>query len=342
MKRKGAPAKEGKCPRDAPKDQKCDNCRSKKGACQFAARIAAANATLSPGEPSTSERPRPQAAADSDMDDAEPRPSRERKAPERWQCDANITSRATGTRRPDSCCSCSEPTTSDESAAPKPKFTGPMDKYLSDKRVEAAVNRAVKSITDNPADLERELRDFAQTAEGWRQKSMSLEQENDAIQNKLDKVTKELEKVKKKAAREIGNFDDAEDHQAILKAIVGSGYVHDQSGRRLLRMHAAAIVEKIQATAKGMSSRTLCRTRRSSSARLTTRSPRASRLSRSMSRTSSCATFSFLRCLSSPTFFSYEPRTARKSCSCSLERAGIFTTARLCHGMLVPSWQRDE
>jgi hypothetical protein len=83
MKRKGAPAKEGKCPRDAPKDQKCDNCRSKKGACQFAARIAAANATLSPGEPSTSERPRPQAAADSDMDDAEPRPSRERKAPER-------------------------------------------------------------------------------------------------------------------------------------------------------------------------------------------------------------------------------------------------------------------
>jgi hypothetical protein len=28
-----------------------------------------------------------------------------------------------------------------------------MDKYLSDKRVEAAVNRAVKSITDNPADL---------------------------------------------------------------------------------------------------------------------------------------------------------------------------------------------
>ena len=255
MKRKGAPAKEGKCPRDAPKDQKCDNCRSKKGACQFAARIAAANATLSPGEPSTSERPRPQAAADSDMDDAEPRPSRERKAPERWQCDANITSRATGTRRPDSCCSCSEPTTSDESAAPKPKFTGPMDKYLSDKRVEAAVNRAVKSITDNPADLERELRDFARTGEDWRQKSMSLEQENEAIRKKLDKVTKELEKVKKEAAREIGNFNDAEDHKAILKAIVGNGYAHDESGRRLLRMHAAAIVEKIQDSTFGPKNR---------------------------------------------------------------------------------------
>ena len=251
MKRKGAPAKEGKCPRDAPKDQKCDNCRLRKGACQFAARIAAANATLSPGEPSTSERSRPQAAADSDMDDAEPRPSRERKAPERWQCDANITSRATGTRRPDSCCSCSEPTTSDESAAPKPKFTGPMDKYLSDKRVEAAVNRAVKSITDNPADLERELRAFAETSEGWRQKSMTLQQENDAIQKKLDKVTKELEKVKKEAAREIGNFSDAEDHKAILKAIVGKGYANDESGRHLLRKHAAAIVEKIQEKAKG-------------------------------------------------------------------------------------------
>ena len=53
------------------------------------------------------------------------------------------------------------------------------DKYLSDRRVEAAVNRAVKSTTDNPADLERELRafKFAQTGEDWRQKSMTLEQE---------------------------------------------------------------------------------------------------------------------------------------------------------------------
>ena len=45
------------------------------------------------------------------------RPSRERKAPERIEVD-QLRSRATGTRRPDSCCSCSEPTTSDESAAP--------------------------------------------------------------------------------------------------------------------------------------------------------------------------------------------------------------------------------
>ncbi len=59
--------------------------------------------------------------------------------------------------------------------------------------------------------------------------------------------------VKKEAAREIGNFNDAEleDHKAILKAIVGNGNAHDESGRRLLRMLAAAIVEKIQATAKG-------------------------------------------------------------------------------------------
>ena len=126
-----------------------------------------------------------------------------------------------------------------------------MDKYLSDKRVEAAVNRAVKSITDNPADLERELRAFAETSEGWRQKSMTLQQENDAIQKKLYKVTKELEKDKKEAAREIGNFSDAEDHKAILKAIVGKGYANDESGRHLLRKHAAAIVEKIQEKAKG-------------------------------------------------------------------------------------------
>ena len=205
---------------------------------------------------STSEPPRPQPFADTDEHEVPSmcdQPKRKRKAPERFEVDANITSRATGQRwSAHSCCPShmdAEPSTSEP--APKPKFTGPMDKYLSDRRVEAAVNRAVKSITDNPADLERELRAFAQTGEDWRQKSMTLEQEKEAIQKKLDKVTKELEKVKKEAAFEIGNFSDAEDHQAILKAIVGNGYRHDESGRRLLRMHAAAIVETIQATAKG-------------------------------------------------------------------------------------------
>ncbi len=38
-----------------------------------------------------------------------------------------------------------------------------------------------------------------------------------------------------------------------------------------------------------------------------------------------------------PTFLSYEPRTARGSCSCSLERAGIFTTGPPCHGTLAPA-----
>jgi hypothetical protein len=49
-----------------------------------------------------------------------------------------------------------------------------------------------------------------------------------------------------------------------------------------------------------MLSRTLCRTHRSSLARLTTRGPRASRLSRSMSRTSSCATVTFRVLLALP------------------------------------------
>jgi hypothetical protein len=50
--------------------------------------------------------------------------------------------------------------------SPKPKSTGPMDKCrdLSDKRVEAAVNRAVKSITDNPTDWEITERDSRPTA----------------------------------------------------------------------------------------------------------------------------------------------------------------------------------
>ena len=99
--------------------------------------------------------------------------------------------------------------------------------------------------------MERELRAFAQTGEDWRQKSMTLEQEKEAIQKKLDKVTKELEKVKRAAAREIGDFNDAEDHRAILKAIVGNGYEHDESGRRLLRNHAAAIVGQVEGKAKG-------------------------------------------------------------------------------------------
>ena len=153
----------------------------------FAARIAAGNALPSPDEPSTSKPRTTQPAADSDMDNAEPRPSRERKAPERIEV-GDLRSFATGKRRSaHSCCPShmdTDPSTSEP--APQPKFTGPMDKFLSDKRVEAAVNRAVKSITDNPADLERELRDFARTGEEWRQKSMSLEQENEAIRKKLD------------------------------------------------------------------------------------------------------------------------------------------------------------
>ena len=94
MKRKDAARTEGTCPRDAPKDEKCANCRSKKGACLVAARIAAGNALPSPDEPSTSKPRTTQPAADSDMDDAEPRPSRERKAPERIEVD-DLRSRAT-------------------------------------------------------------------------------------------------------------------------------------------------------------------------------------------------------------------------------------------------------
>ena len=223
MKRKGAPTKEGKCPRDAPKDQKCDNCRLRKGACQFAARIAAANAILSPDEPSTSERPTPQPAADFDMDDAEPRPSRERKVPERIQVD-DLRSFATGKRRSTHSCYANhidaEPSTSEP--APKPKFIGPMDKYLSDSRVEAAVKQGREEHHRQPGREEHHrqsgrlgeraarLRPDGRTG-GRRARRWSKEKE--AIQKKLDRVTKELDKVKMEAAREIGNLNDAEDHR---------------------------------------------------------------------------------------------------------------------------------
>ena len=82
---------------------------------------------------STSEPPRPQPFADTDEHEI---PSmydqlkRKRKAPERFEFDANITSRATGQRwSAHSCCPShmdAEPSTSEP--APKPKFTGPMDK----------------------------------------------------------------------------------------------------------------------------------------------------------------------------------------------------------------------
>ena len=65
---------------------------------------------------------------------------------------------------------------------------------------------------------------------------MTLDQARNATQKKLDKVTKELEKVKKAAAFEIGNFNDAEDHKAILKAIVGSGYAQDAYIRLCARL----------------------------------------------------------------------------------------------------------
>ena len=112
MKRKDAARKEGTCPRDAPKDEKCANCRSKKGACLVAARIAAENALPSPDEPSTSKPRTTQPAADSDMDDAEPRPSRERKAPERIEVDDLATARYATSESPGWSCADIGPVTS--------------------------------------------------------------------------------------------------------------------------------------------------------------------------------------------------------------------------------------
>ena len=98
--------------------------RSKKGACLVAARIAAGNALPSPDEPSTSKPRTTQRAADSDMDNAEPRPSRERKAPERIEV-GDLRSFATGKRRSAHSCFPShmdtDPSTSEP--APKPKLT---------------------------------------------------------------------------------------------------------------------------------------------------------------------------------------------------------------------------
>jgi hypothetical protein len=94
---------------------------------------------------------------------------------------------------------------------------------------------------------------------------MTLEQENDAIQKKLDKVTKELEKVKKEAAREIGNFDDTDDHKAILKAIVGKekqllppDYLHRRArGGRV----PTSVMPQMSARSQGRSLRRLHRPR---------------------------------------------------------------------------------
>ena len=62
-----------------------------------------------------------------------------------------------------------------------------------------------------------------------------------------------MDDAEPRPSREIGNVNDAEDNQAMLKALVGKpeGYANDESGRHLLRKHAAAIVEKNQEKAKG-------------------------------------------------------------------------------------------
>ncbi len=118
---------------------------------------------LDPSAESTSEQRGPQPVADTDEHDVpSTREQRKRtgKAPERFECDDDLRIKATGQRwSARSCCPGHMPVDADSEPSTS-EFTGPMDKYLSDTRVEAAVNRAVKSITDNPADLERELRAF--------------------------------------------------------------------------------------------------------------------------------------------------------------------------------------
>jgi hypothetical protein len=91
-----------------------------------------------------------------------------------------------------------------------------------------------------------------------------------------------------------------------------------------------------------MSPRTSYRTHRSRLARLTSRSPRASRLSRSTYVENIIVRNIQLVALpKQPDILQLRAEDSKRSCSCSLERAGILTTAPRCHGMLVPSRHRS-
>ena len=89
----GRPRKEGKCPQHLPNDQKCNGCQRGRG-CTGMAPVAT---ELDLATESTSEPPRPQPFADTDEHEVPSmcdQPKRKRKAPERFEVDANITSRA--------------------------------------------------------------------------------------------------------------------------------------------------------------------------------------------------------------------------------------------------------
>ena len=59
-------------------------------------------------------------------------------------------------------------------------------------------------------------------------------------------VERELDRIKKAVAVGLGTEFEFGEHRASLVEIVGAGYEHTESGKRLLRLHRAGIVQAIE------------------------------------------------------------------------------------------------
>ena len=140
---------------------------------------------------------------------------------------------------------------------PTPSYTKPppgnatLDSWLQAAAVEAQMKRATELLAQIPAKVAAQLEDH------WRElTTRNIElgtelraktQQLSAAAAKLKRMEAAMHKLRMDVAAVLEKtFEPREEHKALLEQVVGKGYGATESGKRLLRMHAADIVEHIK------------------------------------------------------------------------------------------------
>ena len=134
-----------------------------------------------------------------------------------------------------------------------PTATSTLDRWLLTASVEAAVAKAAKllALADTPAEVaaqvQGQIRELATEKGRLESEVAAAERKTKNVEAKLKRAETSILKLRLEVAAVLqADYEPTERHKALLAEAVGTGYGPHESGKRLLRMHAAEIVEHIQ------------------------------------------------------------------------------------------------
>ena len=137
--------------------------------------------------------------------------------------------------------------------AATPTATSTLDSWLLAASVEAAVAKAAKllALADTPAEVaaqvQGQIRELATEKGRLESEVAAAERKTKNVEAKLKRAETSILKLRLEVAAVLqADYEPTERHKALLAEAVGTGYGPHESGKRLLRMHAAEIVEHIQ------------------------------------------------------------------------------------------------